>query len=246
MRRAASHVCSRVSRSARDRYVRWGAQGKVRQLDDSYPRLRDEATALHAPSAIAGTVEHLDLGTVVKVSEAVSGEIVLEKLINMLMRTAIEHAGAERGLLILPRGDEHWVEAEVTTRGHDVTVELRQASVTAADLPESVFHYALRTKECVLLQDASGQSAFSGDDYIREHQAKSVLCLPILKQARLLGMLYLENNLTPHAFTPARMAILRLLASEAAMLLENARLYRDLAEREAESGAWWMPTSSAS
>ena len=114
-----------------------------------------------------------------------------------------------------------------------MTVELRQASVTAADLPESVFRYVLRTKESVLLHDASGQSPFSDDDYIREHQARSVLCLPILKQTRLLGMLYLENNLTLRAFTPARMAILKLLASEAAISIENARLYRDLAEREA-------------
>jgi PAS domain S-box-containing protein len=220
-------------RSARDGYVRWGARGKVRQLDETYPQLRDEAAASHAPTAIAETVEHLDLGTVVKVSEAISGEIVLEKLIDTLMRTAIEHAGAERGLLILPRGDEHRIEAEVTTRGNEVTVDLRQANVTAADLPESVFRYVLRTKESVLLPDASGQNPFAADDYIREHHARSVLCLPILKQTRLLGMLYLENNLTPHAFTPARMAILKLLASEAAISMENARLYRDLAEREA-------------
>jgi len=220
-------------RNARDSYLRWGAQGKVRQLDETYPQLRDEAAAPHAPSAITETVEHLDLGTVVKVSEAVSGEIVLEKLIDTLMRTAIEHAGAERGLLILPRADDHRIEAEVTTRGNEVTVDLRQASVTAADLPESVFRYVLRTKESVLLPDASAQNPFSVDDYIREHHARSVLCLPILKQTRLLGMLYLENNLTPHAFTPARMAILKLLASEAAISMENARLYRDLAEREA-------------
>jgi PAS domain S-box-containing protein len=95
-----------------------------------------------------------------------------------------------------------------------------------------VFRYALRTKESVLLPDASGQNPFSADAYIREHDARSVLCLPILRQTRLLGMLYLENNLTPHAFTPGRMAILKLLASEAAISMENARLYRDLAERE--------------
>jgi PAS domain S-box-containing protein len=219
-------------RSARDGYLRWGAQRKVRQLDETNPQLREEASAPHAPTAIAESVEHLDLGTVVKVSEAVSGEIVLEKLIDTLMRTAIEHAGAERGLLILPRGDEHRIEAEVTTRGNKVTVDLRQADVTAGDLPESIFRYVLRTKETILLPDASGQNPFSVDDYIREHHARSVLCLPILKQTRLLGMLYLENNLTPHVFTPARMAILKLLASEAAISMENARLYRDLAERE--------------
>jgi predicted ATPase/transcriptional regulator with GAF, ATPase, and Fis domain len=216
------------ARNARDGYLRWGAQGKVRQLDEADPQLRVQASGPHAPTAIAETVEHLDLATVVKVSEAVSGEIVLEKLIDTLMRTAIEHAGAERGLLILPRGDEHRIEAEVTTHGNKVTVDQRQARVTAADLPEPVFRYVLRTRESVLLNDASDQGPFSGDDYIREHHAQSVLCLPLLKQTRLVGVLYLENTLTPHVFTPARMAILKLLASEAATSLENTRLYAEV------------------
>jgi PAS domain S-box-containing protein len=112
-------------------------------------------------------------------------------------------------------------------------VELRQARVTARELPQTVFLYALRTKEPVLLHDASGQSAFSTDDYVRERHARSLLCLPIVRQTRVLGMLYLENNLTAHAFTPARMTILKLLASEAAISIENASLYRDLAAREA-------------
>ena len=130
--------------------------------------------------------------------------------------------------MILPRGDEHRVEAEVTTHGQSVTVHLRQASVTAADLPEPVFRYVVRTHESVLLHDASGQGPFSGDEYVREHHARSVLCLPLLKQTRLVGVLYLENNLTPHVFTAARMAILKLLASEAATSLENTRLYEEI------------------
>src|SRR6202035_2984544 len=161
--------------------------------------------------------------------------IVLEKLIDTLMRTAVEHAGAERGLLILARGDEYRIEAEATTGSEEVKVDLRQKSPSAAYLPESVFRYVIRTKESLLLHDASGDSQFAAaDDYIRKHHARSVLCLPILKQTRLLGMLYLENNLTNGAFTPARMAILKLLASEAAISIENARLYRDLADREAK------------
>ena len=173
----------------------------------------------------------------IKVSEAVSGEIVLEKLIDTLMRTAIEHAGAERGLLILPRGEDYLIEAEATTSSDHVNVVLRQASVTAADLPSSVLQYVLRTKDSVLLQDASGQNIFAADEYIREHHPRSVLCLPLLKQTRLLGVLYLENRLTPHAFTPARMAVLKLLASGAAMSMENTRLYSDLQEREVRISA---------
>jgi PAS domain S-box-containing protein len=218
---------------ARYCYLRWQAHGKVRQLDQQYPHLKSDRPISDPTTTILASVEQLDLATVIKVSETVSSEIVLEKVIDTLMRTAIEHAGAERGLLILPRGDDYQIEAEITTGSSELKVCLRHASVTGMDLPEPVFHYVLRTKESVLLHDASGQSSFSNDSYIRQRRARSVLCLPILKQTRLLGVLYLENNLTARVFTPARMAILKFLASEAATSIENARLYRDLAEREA-------------
>jgi PAS domain S-box-containing protein len=149
------------------------------------------------------------------------------------MRTAIEQAGAERGLLILPQGDGYRIEAEATTSSANVTVVMRQAGITAADLPSSVLHYVLRTNEGVLLHDASGQSPFAADEYIRGNHARSVLCLPLLKQTRLLGLLYLENSLTPHVFTPARLAVLKVLASAAAVSMENTRLYSELQEREA-------------
>src|SRR5215469_6063540 len=99
------------------------------------------------------SVEQLDLATVVKVSQAVSDEMVLEKLIETLMRTAIEHAGAERGLLILPRGDEQRIEAEATTSGDTIVVRLREASLAVAALPESIVHYVVRTQESVILDD---------------------------------------------------------------------------------------------
>jgi PAS domain S-box-containing protein len=231
--RGFEKIANTYLREARYCYLRWGAAGKVQQLEQLYPHLRADRPISDSTTTIQAPVEHLDLATVIKVSETVSGEIVFEKVIDTLMRTAIEHAGAERGLLILPRGEEYRVEAEVTTVSDKVRVDLRQASVTAADLPQSVFRYVLRTKESVLLHDALGESSFSSDSYIRDHSARSVLCLPLLKQTKLLGMLYLENNLTPHAFTPSRVAILKLVASEAAISMENARLYRDLADREA-------------
>ena len=107
---------------------------------------------------IARPVEHLDLATAIKVSQAVSGEIVLEKLIAIVMRTAIEQAGAERGLLIRLRGVEQWLEAEATTSGDSVIVQLRDEKAGAAALPESVLHYVLRTGESVILDDAADQS----------------------------------------------------------------------------------------
>jgi PAS domain S-box-containing protein len=221
-------------RKARYCYLLWGADGKVRQLDELYPQLREEEPIPGPISMIGTPVEHLDLATVIKVSQAVSGEIVLEKLIDTLMRTAIEHAGAERGLLILPRGGEQRVEAEATTSGETIIVRLGEASVAEAPVPESIVLYVVRTQESVLLDDASVRNPFSADSYIRQQHARSILCLPLINQSKLIGLLYLENSLAPRVFTPTRIAVLKLLASQAAISLENARLYRDLEEREAK------------
>lgn len=229
--RGFDRIAGTYLRDARNGYLRWGAEGKVRQLEQLHPQLSADMPTADLTGTLLASVERLDLATVMKVSVALSGEIVLEKLIDTLMRTAIEHAGAERGVLILQTEGEYRIEAEATTTGGTVEVHLRQTGVTAADLAESVVRYVLRTKESVLLHDASGENAFPADPYIREREARSVLCLPILKQSRLLGVLYLENNLAIGAFTPARMAVLKLLASEAAISMENARLYQDLAGR---------------
>jgi PAS domain S-box-containing protein len=221
-------------RNARDCYRRWGAEGKVRQLEQLHPELR-EAPIPPPPTAMFGApVEQLDIGAVVKASQAISGEIVLGRLIETLMTIALEHAGAERGLLILLRGDTLQIEAEARTDRKTVEVTLRQNTVTPAELPESILHTVIRTRQSVILDDASTQNPFSADEYIRQKRARSILCLPLVKQAKLVGTLYLENNLAPHVFTPARLAVLNLLSSQAAISLENTRLYRDLQEREAK------------
>ena len=218
---------------ARNCYLRWGADGKVRQLDELHPRLKEQKPA-PSPSGTMGTsLEHLDLATVIKVSQAVSVEHDLEKLIDILMRTAIEHAGAQRGLLILPARGQLQVEAEATTTGNAISVRLQERDATYAELPDSIVHYVARTHENVILEDAFSRSAFSQDTYIRQNQVRSVLCLPLLKQSKLIGTLYLENNLAQGVFTPGRVSVLRMLASEAAISIENARLYGELKEGEA-------------
>jgi PAS domain S-box-containing protein len=221
-------------RNARQCYMRWGADGKVRQLDQLYPHLRKEEPAPDARRTIGTPIEHLELATVLKISQSVSGEIVLENLIDALLRTAIEHAGAQRGLLILPRGAELRIQAEATTGGSSVAIALRDAPISRAELPEAVVQYAARTQESVILDDASARGSFSDDEYIRSAHARSILCLPLVKQGRLVAVLYLENNLAANAFTPARIALLNVLASAAAISLENSRLYRELQEREAK------------
>ena len=204
----------------------------MRQLDERYPWLGKEEPALGLMSTIETPVEQLDLATVIKLSQAVSGAIVREQLLVTVMRTALEHAGAERGLLILSRGADLRIAAEATMGGEAVLVQLRDEPVDATLLPETVLHYVLRTRESVILDDALVQSP--ADPYIRKRQARSVLCLPLVTQANLIGVLYLENNLTPRAFAPTRITALKLLASQAAVSLENSRLYRDLAAREAK------------
>ena len=221
-------------RDARHFYSRWGADGKVRQLDQLYPRLKEGKPA-HGPAhTIGARVEHLDLATVLKVSQAVSGAIVLENLLDTLMRTAIEQAGAVRGVLVLPHEAGQRIAAEAATSGDTIVVDLRDQPATSAALPEAIVQTVMRTQETIILDDATADPAFAADPYIRQRQARSILCLPLINQTKLIGMLYLENNLAPRVFTPARISVLRLVASQAAIALENTRLYHDLAEREAK------------
>jgi PAS domain S-box-containing protein len=214
-------------RKARNCYERWGALGKVKQLDERYPRLYEERLPTSTASTIGTPIRQLDVETVVKASQAISSEIVLPKLIEKLVRIAVEHAGAERGLLILLRGDVPQIEAEATTGHRRVEVTVRQAAVTPSDIPQSVLHYVIRTQERLVLDDAAVRNLYSDDEYVLQNRPRSVLCLPIVKQTKLIGALYLENNLTPYAFTSDRVAVLEMLASQAAISVENARLYSE-------------------
>jgi len=214
-------------RDARDCYLRWGAEGKVGQLEKCYPEIKAEKTSPDSGTILV-SVEQLDLATVIRLSEAVSGEIEEEKLIHTLMRTALEHAGAERGLLILVRDGEPRVEAEAITVPGKIEIAVGPAPVTSDLLPQSVLQYVIRTQESILLEDASTNTIYSKDEYIGRNHSKSVLCLPIIKQKKLVGALYLENNLAARVFTPSRVTVLQLLASQAAISLENAALYTDL------------------
>lgn len=232
--RGQEKIARMYLRDARHGYLRWGADGKVQQMDRIYPHLSPESQAPGPTSTTMAPVEHLDLATVIKVSQAVSGEIVLEKLLETLMRTAIAQAGAERGSLILPRGSEQRLAALASTEGDTVSVHLRDDPLTPAALPASIVYFVIRTNEHVLLDDALVQSPFGADEYLSQRQARSVLCLPLVNQGKHIGALYLENNLAPRVFTPTRIAVLKLLASQAAIALENARLYRDVANREAK------------
>src|SRR5262249_30945504 len=205
-----------------------------RQLDQLHPRLWPDERTPGATGTIEVPVEQLDLATVIEISQALSGEVVLERLIDRLMRAALAHAGADRCLLICPRRDELLIFAEATAQGDKVAVHVRERDASSAVmLPESLVRYTLRTGETVVLDDASSQNPFSTDPYIGECRARSILCLPLINQGRFVGILYFENNLTPQIFTPSRLTVLKVLATQAAIALENIGLYRALADREA-------------
>ena len=219
--------------NARQCYLRWGAEGKVRQLEQLYPRLRQAAGTPGPTGTIEASVNQLDLATVIAVTQAISGEMDVDKLIDRFMRAAIEYGGAERAVLVAVRGEELRTSAEAVVRGDEVTVRVRQhpaADVVA--LPYSLIRYTMRARDSVILDDAMSQNLFSADPHIVRFRARSVLSLPLINQGTLIGILYLENNLAPHVFTVDRVAVLKVLASQAAISLENTRLYRDLADRE--------------
>jgi predicted ATPase/signal transduction histidine kinase len=232
--RGLDEIATLYLQTARHCYLRWGADGKVRQLDETYPNLRTEGAAAGPTRKIEARIDQLDLATVVKVSQAVSSEIQFEKLIETLLKEAIEHAGAERGLLILPQGEQYRIEAEIKTNLDQVQVQLRHAPISTSELPESVFRYVIRTQEKIILNDGSANNMFSEDDYFRHRCPRSILCLPLVKQTKMVGLLYLENNLAPRVFTQKRLAILELLASQAAISLDHARVYAELAQENSE------------
>jgi C4-dicarboxylate-specific signal transduction histidine kinase len=170
-----------------------------------------------------------------RLAEAVAGELELDKLIHTLLRIALEHAGADRGLLLLPQGPELQIAAEARSGPAGLEVQLGSRAVTAAELPESLLRYVRRSQTRVILEDASaGQHLFSSDEYLRQARPRAVLGLPLVRQGQLQGLLYLENRLVPGVFTPKRLALLELVAGQAAIALEHAQLYADLARLNAD------------
>ncbi|WP_437973259.1 AAA family ATPase [Sorangium sp. So ce295] len=216
---------------ARAAYFRWGAHAKVEQLDQRYPFLVERKPI--APTVtFAVRAEQFDVLSVVKASQSISRELKLPRLLETLLRIVVEHAGAGEGVALLVREDRVSTAAAITASGS--AARLLEAGEALAALPQSILNYVLRSHERVLLDDASARHPFSEDAYFGRKRPRSVLCLPIVRQTRLLGVLYLENNLVTGAFTHGRLTVLELLASQSAISLENAMLYTDIEQENAE------------
>ncbi|XYH97349.1 AAA family ATPase [Sorangium sp. So ce1128] len=217
-------------------YGRWGATAVMRRLERAYPDLVPSeiphGTTSPEVAAPAGTA--LDLGSVLKASQAISGEIVLDRLLDALMRILVKNAGASRGCLLLARGETLFLAAEARAEGPEIEVRIPHGpEASPSDLPVSLLNYVRRSREKVILDDGTARNPLVASDD-RYPYPKSALCLPILRQAELVGLLYLENDLVAGAFTPDRLSVLELLSAQAAISIANATLYADLLQENSE------------
>ena len=225
-------VAKAYLQEARYYYLTWGAKTKVRQLEQRYPQWlrypleRAVSVSDGTTSSSSSTSETLDLATVMKASQAVARELVLERLLSTLLRVAIENAGAQTGYLILEVEGTLRIEAVRPATGDAVAV-LSSISLEKSDaVSVGIVNYVARTQESVVLSNASQANQFANDPYILRYHPKSILCTPLVNQGKLIGVLYLENDLVLDAFKPERVKLLKLLSTQMAIAIENARLLK--------------------
>jgi predicted ATPase/signal transduction histidine kinase len=219
---------------ARYCYQLWGAAAKVKDLETRYSQLlvMNQPTNKEISTTESRSSSSLDIATIMKASEAISGEIVLDKLLYKLMKILIENLGAQIGYLILENQEKLVIEAECALDGQEVKISKSIVVENCQKLPESIVGYVARTKEKVVLNDAACEGQFTNDPYIKSTQPKSILCATLMNQGQLSAIVYLENRLTAQAFTPERLEVLQLLSGQAAIAITNAKLYAEVKERE--------------
>ncbi|MBD1884973.1 ATP-binding sensor histidine kinase [Microcoleus vaginatus] len=220
-------------------YVRWGAIAKVKDLELRYPQLQSltsnetssrELTVTTSSSNIATKANVLDLATIIKASQALAGEIVLDKFLDKLLKVVMENAGAQTSCLVLETDGILTLKATGTVEQEKITLWSSTSLDNSQNLPVSLINYVARTKENIVLNNASKEGIFVKDSYIIKAKVKSILCAPVINQNKLIGIIYLENNLTVGAFTSARLEIVKILSTQIVISLENALLYKNLEE----------------
>lgn len=231
--RSQNHLARHYFQDAYYTYQQWGAKAKVKDLEERYPQfLATKSFEIKSASLPLSTTTKnlgitLDLATVFKSSQAISSEINLDRLLEKLLKILIENAGGQVGFLILKKENQLLIEAQGFV-GDEVVVGQSILVETSSQLPISLINYVVRTEENVILVNAAQDKRFEKDTYVKEHQSKSILCMPIVHQNQLVGLLYLENNLTSGAFTYNHLEILKLLSTQAAISLQNAQLYVEI------------------
>jgi len=209
-------------------YRKWGADAKTKQLEKQYPELINANELQYnywsSPQTISNT--NYDANTIIKASQALSSETKLPELIKKLMTIALENAGAEKGFLILKKNKYLFIEAEA---GNKQLLNLISENVEdCGRISKGIIHYVARTCKQIVLDDAAVEGDYTMDQYISENSVKSLLCIPLMSQGDLIGILYLENNLVTGAFSPDRVDVLKIIISQASAFIEKARLYEGL------------------
>jgi diguanylate cyclase (GGDEF)-like protein/PAS domain S-box-containing protein len=208
-------------------YICWGAIAKAKDLESKYPHIIIFSKHNSYHSTTINNSQVLDLRTIIKASQAIASEIILERLLKKLMTIVIENAGAKTGFLVLKQQEQLFIEAKAAIDNSEVVVCRLLLEETGEYLPNSLINYVVRTKEDVILKDATHEGIFTADAYIIQNQPLSVLCTPIIYQGEVFGVLYLENNLAVGAFTSERLEVLKILSSQAAISIKNAQLYQN-------------------
>ncbi len=219
-------------------YIRWGAIAKLKQLESTHPFLLAQTRTTQAPTKTLdvtrtttgsttsnGLGDFLDVTTFIKSSQAINSEIVLEKLLTKLINILLENAAAQKVVLLLLKDDELCIEGVGNSTDSTATILQSIPLENSKDLPISVINYVFRSQKPLVLEDGNVAEFFHADVYIREFQIKSILCLPIIYQSHLQGIIYLENKLTAGAFTTDRVEVLKVLVTQVAIAIENASLY---------------------
>jgi PAS domain S-box-containing protein len=232
LERGQERFAGPLMREAHSLYRKWGAMAKAEHLAKRYPKLMigrgvafDES---HMGAIFDQMAGDLDLMTILKASQAIAGEIELGSLLSLLMANAIENSGAQRGFLLLPEDGQWMIVARTEMDETDPQIEQLRPVAESDLLSQRIVHYVARTQKTMLLDDASQNGDFVEDSYFQRSEVKSLLCLPLVNQGKTSAILYLENNLSSGVFTPKRVELLKLLSSQMAISIDNARTHESL------------------
>ncbi|MCB1180229.1 MAG: SpoIIE family protein phosphatase [Leptospiraceae bacterium] len=244
-------------REAHDSYMKMEAKAKAEYLEKSYPNfIQKEVNKLklditqtktisqtqtythtHSTDSISGTGSTLtssfDVSTILKTSQVLSGEIELKNLLKKIMKISIENAGAQRGVLLLlnDETDSFHVQAEGDSNEEYNIMQSIPLEKCTTILPVSLINYVRKSKESIVLDDASSSNLFKNDPYIVVNNSKSILCAPLKAKRKVNGIIFLENNLTTSVFTKGNLEIIKVITGQAAVSVENAFLYNNLEEK---------------
>ena len=221
-------------------YEKWGAKGKVNAINDiikdiylKFPEFKDKERVLisNCERNSYNELNNIDLNTVIEASRAISSEIELDELLKKLIKLLINNAGAQEGYLLLKNENEFLIEAEYNlAKEHSIMILNSESYKGSNRLSESIVNYVIKTKENVILNNTENNNMFVNDCYIKMRKPKAILCTPIIYKNKLMGVIYLQNNITCNVFDEARIKIVKLLGTQAAISIENAFMYKKIKE----------------